>query len=107
MGEDDGAAGRVASWIPRDVDLRARVALMRELGILQLDGIVLDPAWREPLPEVRPADSGTVDRSQVHEQYWRRLVRASGSPIPACSPNCSCGGWKDEHGIAGVGVKAG
>lgn len=78
---------------------------MRELGVLEWDGIRLDPAWREPPPEVRKQEP-EPDLGERHERYWRRVVRSSGASVPPCNKHCPCGGWR-EHGDAGLGRKVG
>lgn len=72
-----------------DAELRRRVALMRELGVLEYAGIRLNPAWR-PEP-VEAEETRAATPAEVHSEYWRRLTRSSGAPPPACSKWCACG----------------
>lgn len=71
-------------------DLRAVVALMRELGVLEWRGVRLDPSFVAVSPdETEPASAPT--REDVHRAYWRRITRSSRSPLPPCSRQCACG----------------
>lgn len=72
-----------------DAGLRHRVALMRELGVLEYAGIRLDPSWRPPPGD--PEETRAATPAEVHSEYWRRLTRSSGAPPPACSKFCACG----------------
>lgn len=76
--------------------LRADVALMRELGVLQWKGIMLDPTWKPASLETE-AKHRPAPRSEVHKTYWRKFTRASGAAIPLCSPRCQCGGWAKDQ----------
>ncbi len=60
----------------KDEELKARVELMRELGILQCDGIVLGPA---PMPagEALPAPS----KEDLERAAYEDLFYSSGSPV--------------------------
>jgi MoaA/NifB/PqqE/SkfB family radical SAM enzyme len=74
-------------------ELRAAVALMRELGVVEWDGVRLDPMWRdERLEEGETVKAPT--RDEVHMAYWRRVTRSSRSPVPPCSKHCQCGAWR-------------
>lgn len=71
-------------------ELRSAVALMRELGVVEWDGVRLDPHWRDDRVDAEdPPKLPTKD--EVHAAYWRRVTRSSRSPVPPCSKHCQCG----------------
>ena len=70
-------------------DLRAAVAVMRELGVTRWGDIELGPV---PVPPADPDETKPESPQARHAHYWRRVVRSSGAPIPECRPGCRCGG---------------
>lgn len=101
MGEEAGVSENICGCGCRcevcspATTLRARVRLMRELGVTEYDGIVLGP---EPPPPTQPAtpEARRRDRDEHHLRFWRQVTRASGAPIPVCTPTCRCGAGADD-----------
>jgi hypothetical protein len=66
-------------------DLRARVLLMRELGITSYGMIVLDPSWSPPREPLKARSAAEQDRISKRWATWREReaeAQLDGTRIP-------------------------